>query len=223
MTVTTVFSGTSDGFIDSSSTFANYALARAGTGSLAADTASTTFKVGQSRLNGSDTSNCWEGFISFDTSAITDSDTVSVVTLDLWLVTDVSTTDFTIEARERDWGATLTTADYVAGASLSGLTLMASISTSGIGATGAYKTLTSQAAFLTATNLKTGTVYLLVDDSLEVAGTAPSSGVNENVLFSSADNAGTTQDPKLTITHAAAPSAMPLCQSTTPRVWTSFS
>lgn len=201
MTVTTVFSGTTDGYIDSSSS-SSYTTARNGTGTLTADTASTTFNVGQAQTGAKIvTDTCYEGFLSFDTSAITDSDVVSAIVLDVWLVTDNSATDFTLEARERDWGASLTTGDYVAGGSLSGLTLMASIATSGIGSTGAYKTLTSQAAFLTATNLKTGTVYLILDSSREVGNNDPT-GL-EYVVLSSADNTGTTQDPKLTITHAS--------------------
>lgn len=215
-TVTTVFSGTADGYLTSSSS-SSYTDARAGTGSLSADTASTTFNVGQLQSGAKIvTDTCYEGFLSFDTSTITDSDLVTVVTLDVWLVTDNSTTDFTIEARERDWGASLTTGDYVAGASLSGLTLMASIATSGIGATGAYKTLTSQAAFLTATNLKTGTVYLLLDSSRQVGNNDPTG--NEYVVLSSADNTGTTQDPKLTITHNAVGSA-PFYTSRPLRIW----
>jgi hypothetical protein len=219
MTVTTVFSGAADGWIDSQDSSSSYATARTG-GTLAAESAATTFNVGQN-YNGLSTYSCREGFLSFDTSAITDTDVVSVIVLDVWLVTDTSTTDFTLEARERDWGASLTTADWVSGASLSGLTLMASISTSGIGATGAYKTLTSQASFLTATNLKTGTVYLLLDSSRHVGNNQPTG--QEFILMSSADNAGTTQDPKLTITHAAPANAIPPFQVTTPRVWSVFS
>lgn len=222
MTVTTVFSGTTDGYINSEDNTPTYSLARAGTGSsITADTASTTFEVGQFFSAGLDVYRCYEGFLSFDTSAITDTDLVSIITLDVWLVTDSSTTDFTLEARERDWGAALTTADFVAGASLSGLTLMASISTLGIGATGAYKTLTSQAAFLTATNLKTGTVYLLLDSSRQV-GNNTAAG-SESVILSSADNTGTTQDPKLTITHTSSGKAFPPFQRSTPRVWSTFS
>jgi hypothetical protein len=219
MTVTTVFSGTTDGQVNSRDA-STYATARTGS-TLTADTAGTTFTVGQDATVSKGTAyDCWEGFLSFDTSGITDTDLVSSIVLDLWLVTDSSVTDFTLEARERDWGASLTTADWVSGASLGALTLMASIATSGIGATGAYKTLTSQAAFLTATNLKTGTVYLIVDSSRHVGNNTPTG--DEFVILSSADNSGTTQDPKLTITHAA-PVAMPPFQVTTPRVWSVFS
>lgn len=213
-TVTTVFSAAGDGQVLSSDT--TYSIARAGSGSLSANTAATTIQIGQRVPAGN--FQCYEGFLSFDTSAITDTDVVTVVTLDMWLTTDSSTTDFTLEARDRDWTAGgLTTADYVAGASLSGLTRVASLATSGIGATGAYKTYTSDASFLTVTNLKTGTVALLIHSSRHSGNNSPAG--EENVLFSSADETGTTQDPKLTITHNALATAPPVFQRFPARVW----
>src|SRR5690606_32148284 len=117
------------------------------------------------------------------------------------LVSDLSGVDFVVEARQRDWGASLTTADWVAGASLGGLPLMASLSTNAIGAINAYKTFTSEPAFLTATNLKTGVVYLLLCSSRHRLGNSPSG--DEYVGFSMANTTGTTQDPRLTITHGS--------------------
>lgn len=212
-TVTTVFGDTTDGYIESFN--AVYATARTGGGTLTAVSATdSNILVGQANLAGF---YCEEGFIGFDTSAINDSDVISSVVLDLWLVTDSSTTDFTCEARVFDWGATLTTADWISGASLSANTLVASISSSGIGATGAYKTFTSQAAFLTAPNLKTGITNLVLDSDRHVAANSPTN--NENLGFDDANTAGTTQDPKLTITHAAPPPAMPFFQNFPNRIW----
>lgn len=212
-TVTTVFAGTNDGMIISDN--ATYSTARSGSG-LGVD--SSNLYAGQYHQV---TFVCLEGFLAFDTTAIADADTVSAVVLDLYLVDDVSTgSDFLVEARERDWSSGgLTTADWVAGASLSGLTLMASINTSGIGATGSYKTFTSEAAFLTATNLKTGTVYLLLSSSRTRTGTAPSTSTDEYVGFRTAEQSGTTEDPKLTITHAGAATAPPIFTPRPLRVW----
>ena len=213
-TVTTVFSAAGDGQVLCSDT--TYSVARSGAGSLAANTAATTIQIGQRVPAGN--FQCYEGFLSFDTSAITDTDVVTVVTLDMWLTTDSSTTDFTLEARDRDWTpGGLTTADYVAGASLGGLTRVASLATSGIGATGAYKTYTSDASFLTVTNLKTGTVALLIHSSRHSGNNSPAG--EENVLFSSADETGTTQDPKITITHNSLATAPPIFQNKPARVW----
>ena len=196
-TVTTVFAGTADGRIDSSN--ATYSVARSGSGSLSANTTSDLI-VGQALIGG--VRYCRQGFVSFDTGSVPDTDDVSAVDLSLWLTTDTSTTDFTTEAREYDWGASVTTADFRPGADLAALTLMASIASSGIGATGAYKAFTSETAFLTATNLKTGTVYLNLSSSRQRLDNDPAG--DEYLTWESADTAGTTNDPKLTITHAAA-------------------
>ncbi|MEU8195245.1 hypothetical protein AB0C10_15840 [Microbispora amethystogenes] len=195
-TVTTVYSSTADGRIESGSS--SYSTARAG-GTFIVTTSDVTRYIGQ-WFSGS-TYYCYQGYVSFDTSAIADTDDVTAVSLAMWLVTDDSVTDFTLEAREKDWGASLTSADWVAGASLSGLTLMATLNSNGIGATGQYKTFTSQPAFLSATNLKTGVVYLCLSSSRQRAGNTPSG--DEGLQLSMADTSGTTQDPRLTITHQA--------------------
>lgn len=219
-TVTTVYAGTTDGYISSTTVSDDYPGARSGT-SLSADTTATTMRVGQLYINAKfDTYTCYEAFLSFDTSSIADTDNVDAVALDMWLTTDTSVTDFIVQARERDWGAGLTTADWVAGASLGGLTQMATLNSSGIGATGAYKTFTSDTAFLSATGLKTGTVYLLLCSKEQTDNSAPTT--DEYLTFSSADNTGTTQDPKLTITHSAPTKAILPAASRPQRIWRTF-
>lgn len=195
-TVTTVFAETTDGYV--SSTDNTYSNARNDTGN--SKTANTTadLRIGQSRPKNY---LCEQGFLEFDTSAIDDGDTVSAIELALWLTTDSSTTDFVTEARERDWGGSVTTADFVAGTSLAGLTLLASIDSNGIGSAGAYKAFTSEAAFLTATNLKTGMVRMLLASSRQRGGNTPTG--NEFCIWESANTTGTSNDPKLTITHAS--------------------
>lgn len=201
-TVTTVYAGTSDGLVQSYDSA--YSTARSGT-NLTADTTSS-LSAGQS-YDGLFYYYATQSFVSFDTSAITDSDTVSAIVLASYLYIDNSTTNFVTQAREHDWGASLTTADWVAGASLSSKTLMASIDSNGIGAAEAYKSFTSEAAFLTATNLKTGTVYLLLCSAEQTNNSAPTD--SEELLWYSANEAGTTKDPKLTITHAGASATHP--------------
>lgn len=213
-TVDTFFSSTADGLITSSDP--TYTTARSG-GTFSVSTSATSHSVGQRNFLGS--SDCYETFVSWDTSSIADGDAVSAVTLDMWLVSDTSTgAEFTVEARDYDWSTSVTSADWVAGANLGNYTLCASIGTSGIGSTGAYKTFTSQAAFLTVTNLKTGTVHLILASDRLRQGNAPSTNTNEYVDFSFADTAGTTQDPKLTVTHAAAKGA-PFSTSSPLRIW----
>lgn len=191
MTTSTFYASTADGQIESFN--ATYSTARSG-GTLTANTAGGSANVGQ--VAGY---SCYEAFLSFDTSAIPDGDIITAVTLSLdgTGATDGSDTDFTINARVYDWGASLTTADWIAGASLSGNTLVASRSTSGWSAAG-YNAFASEAAFLTAIN-KTGVTYLVISSSRHEAGATPSG--NEYVGFATANNSGTANDPKLVVTH----------------------
>lgn len=131
MPTTNVYVDATDGQI--SCTSATYSNAREGTGTLSASTSATTGRVGQ-LLSGSNYI-CYELFGRFDliSAGIGVGDTITGASLICNIRADSSTTDFTLEARTRDWGTSLTTADYVAGSSLSGLTLLASIGTSGIG------------------------------------------------------------------------------------------
>ncbi|MBO3751525.1 hypothetical protein J5X84_36095 [Streptosporangiaceae bacterium NEAU-GS5] len=193
-TVDTFFSATTDGRIEGNS--ATYANAREGTGTINVTTADTSRFCGQFL---SATYSCYELFFSFDTSAITDTDIVTSVTLDLWLVTDSHATTWDLEARTFDWGASLTSADYVPGSQLGSKTLLSSRDVTGLGATGAYKTWASSANFVTATNIKTGTVYVMLSSSAQRLNVAPTT--TDGMTFSMADNTGTTQDPKLTVTH----------------------
>lgn len=210
-TVTTVFADQSDGFIES--TNATYAIARTG-GTLSIPNESIfDLIVGQD--GGFD---CYECFLSFDTSSIPDSDVVSSVVLDTFLTEDRSLgPDFIVEARESNWGASLTTADWISGAILGSLPLMASISTSGIGSIDSYKTFTSEPSFTSATNLKTGFVYLMLSSSRHRLGDPPVGDTDEYIAISPASVSGTTEDPKLTITHAA-PKAM-VSSSRPNRIW----
>ena len=206
MSTLVVYSDTTDGHITSARTVGgttnDYALVRAGTG-LFANPAYTYLWVGQNWAYDSDFDDnslvVIEGFLAFDTSSIPDGDTVSAAVLNLTALADGSTTDFTIEARLSDWGTGLTTADYVAGASLSGLTLLAHRATSS-GWTAAYD-LTDD-AFPANVN-KTGTTRLLLCSSRTTAGTSPTIDRDEYVYAYSADQTGTTRDPKLTVTYSS--------------------
>ena len=198
-TTTTVYSDTADGLNQNSSTV--YLTARSGGGTFQVRTTNTQEEGGQTFA----TPNYifQELMFGWDTSAIDDADTVSAAVVDLWLLTDLSTTDHTQELRLHDWGATLTSADFVAGADLGSKTLLASIATSGIGATGAYKTFTDVA--MPANVNKTGfTRVVLCTDRMRNADVPTG---NERMDWSMADTSGTTNDPKLTVTHAAAAAA----------------
>lgn len=196
-TVSTFYSGTSDGYLVS--VHATYATARSTfSGGTSVSDADTTMACGQMKPGDFQ---LYEMFVQFDTSAIDDSDAVSQAVLSLYGTVDLSTTDFTAEARLYDWGASLTVADWVAGASLSSLTRVATHASAGF-ATSAYNDFTEDGSnFRSAVNTTGATRLILVSDRL-VAGTEPTG--NELWLVSTADETGTTQDPKLVVTHAAA-------------------
>lgn len=204
----TVYSGAADGHITSSDDDPNYANARAGTPSFSftASTGGATATTGQRFPSGLQY-DVMQSFHNFDVSAIPAGATIDAVELAIWPTSDQSATDFTIQARTKDWGAALTTADWTAGASLSGLTLLATLSTAGL-STGAYQAFTENGTALrdavAAALAGDGVVRVMLSSDRTAAGTTPTG--NEFVIYSSADEAGTTQDPKLTITYTPAAS-----------------
>lgn len=205
MPTTTIFAGASDGYVQGGYV-ATYAAARSTASS--ANTAGVDILVGQDNVGGGNPYAVYEGFIQFDTSGITDTDTVTSAILSLFGNADGvedTSNDWTMQARTKDWGATLTTADWVAGASLGALTLLATFVT----VTGAvsqwnhaaYNAFTETGTALrdAVTTALTGgdVVYILLDSNLDVAGTQPIG--SEYAGIQSADNAGTTNDPKLVV------------------------
>lgn len=191
-----VFAGTSDGYITSSDP--SYATARAGNTLSVSDL--TVVTVGQQEHPSLSRFFVIEAFETFDVSGLEADATAA--TPSLWLTADSSTTDFTVEMRLCDWGETLETSDFVSGADLSALPLLASIDTNGIGATGQYKAFTAEAALVTAINdarAGDGILRVILCSSRTTNGDVPSTNTQEMVEFSSADETGTTQDPKLVI------------------------
>lgn len=96
----------------------SYPDARSGS-NLAADTSSGVLTIGQNYNPSSPgTYTCWEGFLIFDTSSIPVSATITSATLSLYVNSDTTATEFTLVTQARDWGGSLSTADWVAGASI---------------------------------------------------------------------------------------------------------
>jgi hypothetical protein len=201
VTVSTFFSSTADGRIQSQAV-TSYSDAREGVGGAVLDTHTDSSQqdlVGQ--LYNGTTYFCWQLFLDFDTSAIPDTDNIDSVVLSLYGETDDSAQDFIYQARLHDWGGTLTNADYVAGSALSGKTLLATFNTSGWSTTG-YNDLTSESSFVSNIN-KTGVTYIVLSSDRQAGNNAPVNGANERVQCFMADEAGTSKDPKLVVTHSA--------------------
>ena len=138
---------------------------------------------------------CVEAFLDFDTSGLPDNAVISNCDLVINIIDDKSLTDFTIKAALRDYDSTLTTADWVAGASLGALTLLASKSTSGI-ATNQYVSLTPESAFVSNVSLTASTRIILFSSRHEGNNTPTG---HEYVEIDS-----TTYVPQLTLTYTAA-------------------
>ncbi|HEV2084852.1 MAG TPA: hypothetical protein VGR09_07205 [Gemmatimonadales bacterium] len=189
MPTTTIFGDPADGYNRSQD--AAYAVARA-TGTLAFF--GTILNVGQ------DNSGIWcqESLVGFDTSGLTG--TVTAATLSLWCTSNG--TLFTAEARVFDWGTVADTADWVAGDSLAGLTLVATLPQAFT--VGAYNDFADVA--LAANINQAGFTRLLINSDRQRLGTAPT-GTDESAGFTEAGAAGTTNDPSLTVTTALVPSA----------------
>lgn len=172
------------------STDSVYATALVGGGSLAL--IGTALFVGQALFAG--TYYVYQAAARYDTSSITDSDVIESAVPALYLDADASATNFTLQARGYDWG-TLTTADLRTPAQLAALTLLGTLASTTISGAGYYN-LTPDAALLAAID-KSGDTDLWFCSNRTVAETAPTG--NEYLQFEDADNAGTTQDPKLTV------------------------
>lgn len=207
VTTTTIYGIAGDGYIgstdgDTLNFDGVYATARSGVGgtSIAAYTGDVSdLSVGQAyAVSDFVRFTCREGFIGFDTSAVS-TDAVSAATLSLYMLTDSSTQDFTTQARIKTWSAGgLTTADWIAGASLTGQTLVAHLTSASIGAAG-YKDFVDDA--LPANINGSGNTELILHSDRHSGGNQPASG--EFILWNDADYTGTTQDPKLVVVHAA--------------------
>lgn len=181
-----------------------YATARAGTGSMDVE-AATQYQlyVGQGVPAG--TYSCYESYLAFDTSAIPDSNVVSDVKL--YLYGDGSgplQTHCTLEVRARDFGASVDSTDWVAGADLGDYTLLASHDTSGGWATDAYNVLTGNADFRAAIN-KAGYTRIMLNVDKHRAGDVPTNWSLPTVC--SPKYSGTSEDPYIVVTHAPPASA----------------
>lgn len=192
MATYTIYSDAADGNVISTSSL--YSLARDGTGSVSAYPSNTYLTIGQNYSGGS--YDCRESFLSFDTSGV--AGIITSATLNLYAYSNDSDTDFTTIARMYDWGASLTSADFVAGGSLSALTEVANWNSTAYSSS--YNTFTDVA--LPAHINQSGTTRMLLSSSRHEGNNTPSG--REYVTFFSADASGTTNDPYLYIVASSA-------------------
>ena len=188
-----VYSNANDGRVLSSN--ATYATARSGS-NLSAPNTETSSPVGQ---YANVPYYIDEMFLWFDTSVLGAAATPTVATLAQAVQSTTCIHGFTLEAYGYNWGDTLTTANWLPGASIgTGMSLIASRAVGTTESTNTYYPLTSTAAFLTWLNL-TGNTWIFLASADTRTGTVPTSA--DYQTFYMADNSGTTYDPKLTITY----------------------
>lgn len=146
--------------------------------------------------NGTTTYQCSEMFLSFDTSSIPDAATITSAVLSIYGATDNSATEFNIEARLHDWGATLELADWVAGADLGAKTLLATQSTTFF-STVAYMDMADVA--LAANVNKAGATRIVLASERQRLATAPT---GEEYVELWAGDEGANKRPKLVVVAA---------------------
>ena len=142
------------------------------------------------------------GFFLFDTSAIGDSDTITAATLSLYATAVTNNDDdgddyLALVSSAPATNTNLITSDY----NDVGATEYGSVPDIGSLTTGAYNVITLTEAGRE-TISKTGVSKFAVREGHDFDDAAPVA--NNTVTVSSADHAGTSQDPKLTVTYTAA-------------------
>jgi hypothetical protein len=197
----TFYAATGDGFL--ASTAPDWASCQSGSGVIASDD-STTASVGTTFLDltsvgGGYSYSAYQYFLAFPTASIPDDDTVTAATLSLWCQSKVGGGEWSVEAVAYNWGGTLETSDWRSGAAYGGLTVRASRSISAI-TTGQYNALASSS--LAAAVSRTASTLLLVCSS-QFDGISP--GGYDFASFHTADQTGTTSDPKLEVTTTDTP------------------
>ena len=187
MAVTTLNATTNQGYVRSQAS--NYNNARAGSGSKSL-TQTTSQVAGQQLLGG--THYIDEAFLEFDTSTITG--TISSVVLKVYITDIYADNSFTCQARLYDYGTSLTTADWVPGADVSGDTLLATLASGSMSANG-YNSF-ANVAFPANINTSGKTRIYLATDNF---ASATSPGTNEKEVFVFQSPTGTNV-PQLVIT-----------------------
>jgi len=199
----TFYATTADGYILSAN--ASWATVQAGSVSLSAVTTGNTLYVGKLNLSGSNQFNV--SALGFDTSSLPDDAVITATSLSVCPSAN-ATYSWVLEARTYNWGATLTTADYRTPTQWSALTLLAQYDLSGGLTADTHQALTSFGTNLDDAINKSGATYLMLGDST-FGGIAPPTNTTLRISLYSADETGTTKDPKLEVTTFEPPSFRP--------------
>lgn len=195
MATTVVYGDASDGVIRSGNDGV-YANSQAGVG-FNAGTGLFDYWVGQ-EFTGA-LYYIWEAFWAFDTSSIPDNAVISDAVISLYGKAGASVAGSSAwdhQLRLDDWGVSMTTADWVATGGLSALPLLAHLAQVSVSNAAHNAFVTDD---LVANINKTGFTRMVHSSSRVAAGTTPTG--SETQGWESADQSGTTNDPKMTVTY----------------------
>ena len=189
-----VTGGAGDGYLLSSND--TYATARSGS-SLSVDVNGATALTGQRKGTSPAGFSCYEFFVAWDTSVIPDNARITGATIGLnaHADSDADAVD-DINCYLRDWGVGLAPEDWVPGADLGGLTLLAHLHHAARSA-GTYYDFTSESALLTSIST-TGTLRVVFACANLVAGTEPST-TYQRATWHQAESAN--EAPRLVVTY----------------------
>lgn len=201
MTVTTVYCTAETGGLSANANNGNFTSALSGGGSEGWSDNQWRHTVGQF-WHPNNRANINYMVLEFDLSVIPSGDTVSDADLDLYGQQDDSSTDFDVLVAEFSpappWDAT----DWQDGTDLAALTDLVSQNTSGFNASG-YNTFNSS-SLTTVVDGKASSQAFIVWSSRTESGDFPGAiNTYESVNYYSYGQSGTTQDPRIVVTHAA--------------------
>jgi hypothetical protein len=182
------------------SSYGTATQAEDGTGSITTTTGTQNGFIGRFEFFGHQ---CHMSYWRFVTSAIDDGDTVSAAVFSAYGQLTRASLTWTARLREHtSWDDPISVNDWVTPPNMSGKTLLATFAASGWVTTG-YNAFTSEAAFPGVIN-KTGDTKMFCHSSTHESRTAPAAGQFFDVAWYPSEDSGTTRDPKLVVTHAAA-------------------
>jgi hypothetical protein len=206
MAVITVYAGTEDGTLqyDHASSWVNAKDATGGT--MTPTSTAVTAYIGQGGPTA--TGGTWrvlQSFHRFDTSAITDTDTVVHAVFSGWLGTGLFGGGHPISAMASyDWGSTVEAADWRTTAQIAALTILAEKDWSTNPTTGARYDFANVNGGLRSVINKTGnTNFIIFDKRTYTNNTQVASDQFSMAAIRSADDTGTTNDPRLVVTTIA--------------------
>lgn len=214
----TIFAATTDDYIDSSAGV--YATAVAGGGTVAPQQSVDGLHLSVANTQSGGTYYIDESFLFFDTSAITTGEIPTSVTFSLNTYNNPGTTiAFTCEARAYTPSSPPNAADWRTPTQLTAATLLATLASTSFAATNSYAAFTENGTNFQAAINKGGTTSFVVAANTTRTSSSPgiAGGADdlEYINWYSADNTGTTLDPKIVIVTASLPAPSVLGTSAT--------